>query len=96
VKIADARLREQLPLMQIQGALDRNDAKVLQTTDAALIYGLADASLAIADLTPGTYLLSELDAQTGECIGKPQTLEVKGNATTLSVEPRHIYWLRRK
>lgn len=96
VKIADLRLREQLPLMQISGALDRDDAKVLQSADAALIYGLSECSLSLTDLTAGNYLLSELDSQSGQCIGKPQPVMLKEGITSLAIQPRHIYWLRRK
>lgn len=96
VQIADIRLREQLPLMQISGALDRDDAKVLQSGDAALVYGLSDGTLSLADLAPGSYLLSELDASSGLCIGKPQALTIKAGQTNLHIKPRHIYWLRRK
>lgn len=96
VKIADMRLREQLPMMQISGALDRDDAKVLLSEDAALIYGLSEGFISLEGLATGSYILNELDAQTGQCKGKPQSLNLKEGRTSIVIQPRHIYWLRRK
>lgn len=95
VKLADAALREQLTQMQIVGALDREDAKVLQSADAALVYGLSETDLSLSGLSSGRYLLSELDPKTGLPISKPQPLTLKGE-TSLRLQPHHVYWLRKK
>lgn len=95
VKIAEPRLRQQLAQMQIAGAVDREDAKVLQSADAALIYGLSDGTLTLTGMSAGTYHLSEIDPTTGHCKSKPQSLTLKTDAQ-LKIEPRHIYWLRKK
>jgi len=95
VKIADTQLLKQLPVMQMAGAADREDAKVLLSDHAALIYGLDAQNLDIEGLRSGRYLLSEIDPRSGECKGKPQTIQVKGTAH-LDIQPHHIYWLRSK
>lgn len=96
VKIADANLRRQLPTMQVEGAADREDAKVLQSDNAALVYGLSDGTLQLTNLTPGTYLLNEIDRQTGQALGKPQRLNVKSGICTLTIAPNCLWWVRRK
>lgn len=95
VKISDARLREQILHMQIAGAPERQDAKVLQSDDAALIYGLSEETITISNLAAGNYVLTEINGKSGATVGKPQTLKITG-ATTLKVMPNHIYWLCRK
>ena len=94
VKIADATLRKQLPTMQVEGAADREDAKVLQSDNAALVYGLSDGTVQLTNLTPGTYLLNEIDRQTGQALGKPQRLSVKSGTCTLTIAPNRIWWVR--
>ena len=96
VKIADATLRRQLPTMQVEGAADREDAKVLQSDNAALVYGLSDGTLQLTNLTPGTYLLNEIERQTGQALGKPQRLSVKSGTCTLTIAPNRLWWVRRK
>ena len=96
VKIADATLRRQLPTMQVEGAADREDAKVLQSDNAALVYGLSDGTVQLKNLTPGTYLLNEIDRQTGQALGKPQRLNVKSGTCTLTIAPNRLWWVRRK
>ena len=96
VKIQDPQLRQQLTSMQIAGAADREDAKVLQSADAALVYGLCDGSVDLSSLSDGTYLISEVDRSTGFLIGKPQAIKVNAGSTSLAIAPNHIYWLRRK
>ena len=96
VKIADANLRRQLPTMQVEGAADREDAKVLQSDNAALVYGLSDGTVQLTNLTPGTYLLNEIDRQTGQALGKPQRLNVKSGTCTLTIAPNRLWWVRRK
>ena len=96
VKIADATLRRQLPTMQVEGAADREDAKVLQSDNAALVYGLSDGTVQLTNLTPGTYLLNEIDRQTGQALGKPQRLNVKSGTCTLTIAPNRLWWVRRK
>ena len=96
VKIADATLRKQLPTMQVEGAADREDAKVLQSDNAALVYGLSDGTVQLTNLTPGTYLLNEIDRQTGQALGKPQRLYVKSGTCTLTIAPNRLWWVRRK
>ena len=96
VKIADATLRKQLPTMQVEGAADREDAKVLQSDNAALVYGLSDETVQLTNLTPGTYLLNEIDRQTGQALGKPQRLNVKSGTCTLTIAPNRLWWVRRK
>ena len=96
VKIADATLRKQLPTMQVEGAADREDAKVLQSDNAALVYGLSDGTVQLTNLTPGTYLLNEIDRQTGQVLGKPQRLSVKSGTCTLTIAPNRLWWVRRK
>ena len=96
VKIADATLRKQLPTMQVEGAADREDAKVLQSDNAALVYGLSDGTVQLTNLTPGTYLLNEIDRQTGQALGKPQRLSVKSGTCSLTIAPNRLWWVRRK
>ena len=97
VKIADAQLRAQLTTMHIAGALEREDAKVLQSTAAALVYGLSDTQVTLDGLTPGRYLLSEVDAKTGTLRGKAQPVTVgREGECSLTVSLNHIYWLRQK
>ena len=96
VKIADATLRRQLPTMQVEGAADREDAKVLQSDNAALVYGLSDETVQLTNLTPGTYLLNEIDRQTGQALGKPQRLNVKSGTCSLTIAPNRLWWVRRK
>lgn len=96
VKIADTTLRRQLPTMHVEGATDREDAKVLQSDNAALVYGLTEGTLQLTNLTPGSYLLNEIDRLTGQPLGKPQRLSVKTGTCTLTIAPNHICWVRRK
>lgn len=97
VKIRESRLLEQLPQMRIVGALDRQDAKVLQCADASLIYGLTDGEILLQGLPAGRYLLSEVDAHDGGLIGRPKPVTVNQDGRfLLSVSPRHVYWLRTK
>ena len=96
VRIADKTLRQQLAKMQIQGAADREDAKVLQMEDAALVYGLTEGSLQLTNLKPGNYLLNEIDRRSGETLGKPQRVAVKAGSCTISIAPDRICWLRKK
>ncbi len=96
VKIADTTLRKQLVTMHVEGAADREDAKVLQSDNAALVYGLTEGTLQLTHLTPGTYLLNEIDRPTGQTLGKPQRLTVKSGTCTLTIAPDRICWLRRK
>ncbi|MBP5500465.1 MAG: pectate lyase, partial [Bacteroidales bacterium] len=96
VKIADTTLRKQLVTMHVEGAADREDAKVLQSDNAALVYGLSDGEVQLTNLAPGTYLLNEIDRQTGQTLGKPQRLSVKSGSCTIAIAPNRICWVRRK
>jgi len=96
VRIADKKLRQQLAKMQIQGAADREDAKVLQSDDAALVYGLTEGSLQLTNLKKGSYLISEIDRRNGEALGKAQSIAVKVGSCNISIAPDRIYWIRRK
>ncbi len=96
VKIADAQLRRQLASMQIEGRTDREDAKVLQAGDAALVYGLSEGKLELTNLKPGTYLLNEVDAKNGALLGKTQRMTFKADHCTIDIAPGRIFWLRRK
>ena len=96
VKIADAQLRRQLATMQIEGRADREDAKVLQSGDAALVYGLSEGTLELKNLKPGTYLLNEVDAKNGALLGKAQRMTLKADRCTIDIAPGRIFWLRRK
>ena len=96
VKIADTTLRKQLPTMHVEGASDREDAKVLQSDNAALVYGLSDGAVQLTNLTPGSYLLNEIDRQNGQTIGKAQRLSVKAGTCTVTIAPNRICWLRKK
>ena len=94
VKIADTTLRKQLVTMHVEGAADREDAKVMQSDNAALVYGLTDGTLQLSNLTPGTYLLNEIDRQSGQPLGKPQRISVKSGTCTLTIAPNRICWVR--
>lgn len=96
VKIADTQLRRQLATMQIEGRADREDAKVLQSGDAALVYGLSEGTLELKNLKPGTYLLNEVDAKNGALLGKEQRMTLKADRCTIDIAPGRIFWLRRK
>lgn len=97
VKLEDARLRAQLCDMQIQGAADRSDAKVLQSADAALIYGLTTTDVLLNSLNAGRYLLSEIDSKTGSPRGKDLSVTVgQEGSYTLNIAPNHVYWLRKR
>ena len=96
VKIADAQLRRQLASMQIEGRTDREDAKVLQAGDAALVYGLSEGKLELTNLKPGTYLLNEVDAKNGALLGKTRRMTFKADHCTIDIAPGRIFWLRRK
>jgi hypothetical protein len=82
--------------MQIEGRTNREDAKVLQTGDAALVYGLSEGTLELTNLKPGTYLLSEVDAKNGVLLGKAQRMTFKADHCTIDIAPGRIFWLRRK
>ena len=96
VTLADDALREQLTAMHIAGPADRTDAKVLQSTQSALVYGLAEATVTLSGLQQGRYQLSEIDRETGACVGKPQNINLKQDEFSLEVKPDAVYWLRRK
>jgi hypothetical protein len=96
VKIADAKLRQQLVTMQIEGPATRKDAKVLQSDDAALVYGLSDEEITLKNLQAGNYLVSEIGKSTGETQGKVQRITAKDGSCSFKIEADHIYWLRRK
>jgi hypothetical protein len=96
VRIADKKLRQQLAKMQIQGAADREDAKVLQSDDAALVYGLTEGSLQLTNLKKGSYQICEIDRRSGEALGKAQSIAVKTGSCNISIAPDRIYWIRRK
>ena len=50
----------------------------------------------LTNLTPGTYLLNEIDRQTGQALGKPQRLNVKSGICSLTIAPNRLWWVRRK
>lgn len=97
VKIADHVLREQLVRMQISGDVGREDAKVLQSDEAALVYGLSEGRVALHNLSAGRYLLSEIDMREGKPLGKPQPLTItKDGACEVNIAPNHVYWIRKR
>lgn len=94
VKIADPRLRKELATMHIAGALDREDAKVLQSDAAALVYGLSEGTVMLEALTPGRYVVREIDAKTGAWKGKSQPLKVGADGRCqILLTPNHVCWV---
>jgi len=90
VHLTDPKLRTQLPTMQIIGATERTDAKVLAADDCALIYGLSEADIELPALRSGKYQVSEINPKTGVILSTTKLV----NTYSMTVKTNHIYWIR--